>query len=289
MSNLLPGATRHELAQHKLLPRAARAAVGIGERRSRDVGAGLEFADFRPYEPGDDLRYLDRHVHARLGQHVVRQYALDKQLEMTLLLDGSGSMTVNDGAKFRMACELASALCYVALRSGDRVALTAGIAGRFFRHPVLTAESGMGQALSWIGRLEPSGTVSLSRFSGSARQLAAAGLLVVVSDFLTDDARSALSVWGRTWSEVIALQVLHPTEVEPVFMEAGTVVVDYETGDEVMVDGESLPSRYASAMKMWNDELAATVRSFGGQWYSFTSNRLVPEALGELRRGRLIG
>lgn len=289
MNTLLPAAIRHELAQHRLLPRAARAAVGIGERRSRDVGAGLEFADFRPYEPGDDLRYLDRHVHARLGQHVVRQYALDKQLEVTLLIDGSGSMVVENGAKFRFACELAAALCYLTLRSGDRVILTSGIAGRFSRPPVLTAESGMGQALSWLDRLKPSGTVSLSRFAGSSRQLAADGLLVVISDWLTDDARSALNTWGRTWSEIIALQVLHPKEIAPEFVESGTVLVDHETGAEVLVDGESLRSRYDSALASWNDELAATVRSYGGQWYSFKSTTGITEALADLRRGRLIG
>ncbi len=68
------------------MPRAATASLGIGERRSRAKGAGLEFADHRAYQPGDDIRHLDLQLHARLGEHYVRQYSVFRQLPVTVAL-----------------------------------------------------------------------------------------------------------------------------------------------------------------------------------------------------------
>lgn len=289
MSVLLSAETRHELAADKLLPRSARATVGVGERRSREVGAGLEFADFRPYQAGDDIRYLDRHVYARLGQRVVRQYALDKQLEVTVLIDGSGSMAIEGAAKFRMARELMAALCYLALRSGDRVRLAAAVDGRLMQHPTLTAEAALKQALGWLDRLEPRGRVSLAQAARGAGQGSNEGLLIVISDWLTEDAPIALRSWGRTWAEVIAVQVLDPVELQPPLMESGALVVDIETGGEVQVEGDSLQTRYSAALESLRAELAGTVRRNGGQWYSFSTVDTVNGALRALRRGRLIG
>lgn len=289
MSTLLPAEIRRELASDTLLPRSARATAGVGERRSRDVGAGIEFADFRQYQAGDDIRYLDRHVYARLGQRVVRQYALDKQLEVTLVLDGSGSMAIEGGRKFRVARELMAALSFLALRSGDRVSLMAASDGRVQRHPSLTAEVALRRALGWIERLEPAGIVSLGHVAHDTARRPGEGLLIVISDWLTEDASLALTSWGRSWPEVIAIQVLDPVEAQPPLLESGTVVVDLETGTEVHVEGDVLQRRYATEFEAWRTELAENVRRHGGQWYSFSASDPVHVALRALRSGRLIG
>lgn len=289
MSELLPAETRRELAMDTLLPRAARAAVGVGERRSRSVGAGIEFADFRPYMAGDDIRFLDRHVYARLGQRVVRQYALDKQLEVTILVDGSASMAVEGARKFRLARELTAALCYLALRSGDRASLVAAVGGRVLRHPMLTAEASLRQGLDWIERLQPSGAVALREVPLLGHRRLNEGLLIVISDWFTEDAVAALRSWCGWWSEVIALQLLDPLEIKPPLLESGTVVVDLETGAEVHVAGDSLQGRYAAELESWRTDLAESVRRHGGQWYSFAATDSAPTVLRALRAGQLIG
>lgn len=289
MSSVLTPGILREIAQDRFLPRVARAAVGVGERRSRAVGAGLEFADFRPYQVGDDIRYLDRHVLARLGQQVVRQYALDKQLEVTILLDGSGSMLDEGGTKFRFAQMLMAGLSFVALRSGDRVRLGIASDGRLDTYPTLTAEAGLRGALGWMERLRPAGRVSLAKIALAAGQRPDDGLLVVISDWLTDDAEAALRTWGRSWTEVVALQVLGRGELEPVGIESGALLVDSETAEELHVLGDSARERYTAALEAWRAELAGVLRRLGGHWYSFPSDLDPREAFGALRRGRLIG
>lgn len=289
MSSILTPGILREVAHDRFLPRIARAAVGVGERRSRAVGAGLEFADFRPYQVGDDIRYLDRHVLARLGQEVVRQYALDKQLEVTILLDGSGSMLEEGGGKFRFAQVLMAGLSYIALRTGDRVRLGVASDGRLETYPTLTAQAGLREALGWIERLRPAGRVSLAKIAMAAGQRPDDGLLVVVSDWLTDDAAAALRTWGRSWTEVVALQVLARDELEPMGIDGGALLVDSETAEELHVLGDTGRGRYAAALEAWREELAGVLRRLGGHWYSFPSDLDPRAAFAALRRGRLIG
>src|SRR5690606_20908473 len=110
MSRLLPPEVRRELDRLRLRPVSALPTAGVGERRSRAVGSGLEFADFRSYQAGDDIRYLDRHVMARLGQKVIRQYSVDKQLQVTFIVDASASMACGEQSKLVRAVELCAAL-----------------------------------------------------------------------------------------------------------------------------------------------------------------------------------
>ena len=72
----------------------------------------MEFADHRRYQPGDDLRHLDTHLHRRTGEHYVRQYEVHRQLPVTIIIDGSASMNFGNPTKFAFACGLASALAF---------------------------------------------------------------------------------------------------------------------------------------------------------------------------------
>ena len=80
------------LQRSRVLVRSAKATVGVGERRSNAKGSGMEFLDYREYQPGDDVRHLDPHLFARTGGHYVRQYAVYQQLPITIIVDGSASM-----------------------------------------------------------------------------------------------------------------------------------------------------------------------------------------------------
>ncbi|MFD0711368.1 DUF58 domain-containing protein [Paenibacillus sp. GCM10027626] len=124
---LLPPAVLH------LMERLAVAAKGggrgglQGKRRSRNVGSSLEFADFRPYVPGDDIRRIDWNVYGRTGRAFIRQYWDEQQICVHLLVDASRSMTFGyprkDGNKFYYALQLAACIGYAALAGEDRVAV----------------------------------------------------------------------------------------------------------------------------------------------------------------------
>ena len=94
-----------------------------GERRSQNRGTGLEFTDFRRYEPGDDLRYLDWNVYARLEKPFIKLFQVDEELSVSILIDTSQSMAFGQPSKLEYAKQIAYALGYITLANSDRLFL----------------------------------------------------------------------------------------------------------------------------------------------------------------------
>src|SRR5574337_380272 len=118
--------TLRKLEQLTLIAHKVRAGVMKGERRSTKRGTSIEFADYRDYTRGDDLRRVDWNVYARLERPFIKLLEEEEDLAVHLLLDASRSMDsgMEDQHKFRYAQRLAAALGYVALAAGDRLTLT---------------------------------------------------------------------------------------------------------------------------------------------------------------------
>src|SRR5262249_10171018 len=93
------------------------------ERRSRKVGAGVEFADHRDYAPGDDIRYLDWNLFGRMERLLLRLFEEEEDLHVYLLCDASGSMRTGHPPKLEYASKVAAALAYVTLSNLDRVSI----------------------------------------------------------------------------------------------------------------------------------------------------------------------
>lgn len=168
--------------------RAAPAAAAAGLRRTRTRGAGIEFQDYRHYQPGDDPRSIDWTVEARLQQLVVRVSRGDGQLKLHLLVDVSASMTAGAPDKLHAAKKMAAALCYIAAERRDAVGvatfndgITAHLqpaAGRSQMFRIFeTLRSATGGGRSAIDR-------ALTDYAGAVR---GGGLAVVFSDFFQAD------------------------------------------------------------------------------------------------------
>ena len=97
----------------------------LAQRRTMQLGGGIEFADHREYTPGDDFRYLDWNVFARHGELLLKRFQEEEDLHVYLLLDCSRSMAFGDPPKFDYARQVAAALGYIALADLDRVAVVA--------------------------------------------------------------------------------------------------------------------------------------------------------------------
>src|SRR6202522_2974230 len=95
------------------------------ERRTKKSGSGVEFADHRDYQPGDDFRYLDWNVYQRFERLLLRLYEEEEDLAIYLIVDASASMGFSGGEKLRYAKRLAAALAYVGLANLDRVSIIA--------------------------------------------------------------------------------------------------------------------------------------------------------------------
>lgn len=264
----LPPAVQQELARRRLVSSGrARAQGGAGERPSRARGAGLEFADHRPYAPGDDIRALDAQVSARLGTPVVREYVVHQQLPVLVVLDASASMGAAGPAKFGLARALAGALAYAGLAGGDRVqAVTFGDGVR--GSGALQGVNRATELLGFLGRARPGGTGSLhGALTHAAAQAPRGALVVLVSDFLAGDELAALAHAHGRAQEVLAVQVLDPCELDPALLGRGpTRLEDAEGGGEL--DLELTPATldaYRRALADWNAALGAALARHGGR------------------------
>jgi uncharacterized protein (DUF58 family) len=202
-----------------------------GERRSTKRGASVEFADFRNYVHGDDLRYVDWNVYARLEKLFLKLYVEEEDLHVHLLLDTSRSMGFGTPRKLQAAARVIASLGYIALCRLDRVSVTA-ITDRPGRR--LTNIRGRGSAatlFSWLSGLQAEGHTDLARALREYALLARSpGMLVVASDFLAPGIEEGLRALAGRRFAVTLVQTLAPEEIDPP-ISGDLRLVDSETGD----------------------------------------------------------
>lgn len=244
---------RLSLVSHKRL--AGRMA---GDRRSPRRGAGIEFADFREYAPGDDFRRVDWNLYARCGKLFLKLYSLDEDRTVSILVDCTRSMDFGEPAKGLYSRRAAAALAYLALAGMDRVKV---VALRQDENQVLGPLRGRAQfrrVLEWLETLSCDGTGGLGqclrRFTAAERY---PGLAFVLSDFMEEGLPESLRGFGARGFETAALQVLSPQDLHPEL--AGDLrLVDAESQDELEVTVTSfLLNSYQKALKELQDGLRA--------------------------------
>jgi len=281
-----------KLEQASLVARHIRTGQTTGERRSTKRGTSVEFADYRDYAKGDDLRRVDWNIYARLERPYVKLFEEEEDLAVHLLLDGSGSMDWGDGGdrgtrrqgdngtgsrgsdkrdaigenKWVYARRLAAALGYVALTSGDRLTVASLNSQPATRNSQFGPVRGRGHTLclfEWLESLEAAGTTDLnSSLRSYAISGGRAGLVVLVSDLFSPagyvEGLTSLAARGH---EVVLLHALSPDEVEPP-LGGDLRLLDVETGDpqEVTIDG-GMRALYRSRLAAWRDEIRAACRA----------------------------
>jgi uncharacterized protein (DUF58 family) len=191
-----------------------------GQWRSRTSGSSAEFSDYRTYTAGDEFRRIDWNAYARLERLFVRLYRAEEDLALTVILDASASMGWGAGkaSKGRLAAQLAGALTFIALQSGDRVALAAARGTAV----VERLQSLRGEAAAWpawrmLERLQFSGSTDLdAALATSASYLRGAGLTVVISDLFSPGGyqHGIDSLLARR-QDVLLVHVLAPDELQP--------------------------------------------------------------------------
>jgi len=202
-----------------------------GERRINAAGASIEFHDYRQYQPGDDLRYLDWHAFGRLDRLVLRLYLDEVDLLLQVIVDASGSMAVGDPPKSGYALRLAAALGYIGLVGLERVAVGYVAAGRGAATRPMRGRGAFGPLVRFLEAIEFAGGTALNAsLDVEARRLPRRSRLVVITDLLDragyQDGLLALQAAGH---DVFVIHLLAPEEIEP--PELGDVrLVDSETG-----------------------------------------------------------
>ena len=210
-----------------------------GERRSLNRGTGMEFADYRAYEPGDDLRYVDWNIYARLGRLFIKLHHTDEDLPLALLLDSSRSMEFGTPTKLTCAKQIAAALGYIALAHADSVAVYTCTERLSVTLPPTSGKSQFSRLTKTITAIAADGR---TRLTECLKQLPmyqrSPGMVVILSDFLDPDSYTTgfKSLLGRGFL-ITALHLVSEEEIDPqTHMEnAATggdwLVEDAETGE----------------------------------------------------------
>jgi uncharacterized protein (DUF58 family) len=263
-----------------------------GGRRSVKRGQSVEFADYRDYSLGDDLRQLDWNVYARLERLFVKLFVEEEDVTVTFLIDASASMAAGSPDKLQFAKRAAAALGYIGLASEDRV-VVAALAGRTARRQ--SALRGSGRVFRLLSNLSaiavadgPTDLLAAARHA--AAQLTGRGVVVLISDLLDPSADHVIRDLAGTGSELIVLHVLSPQELDPVF-EGDLRLVDAETGDgvDVTVDLATLDG-YKARLAAWKDGFAELARKRRASYVDLPTDLPLAELVfAELRRRRVLG
>ncbi len=240
---------RARLAGLRIVPRRAAGRGGIGLHASRSRGAGLEFAQYRAYEPGDEPRQIDWKLYGRSDRFFVREAERESPLRMWILLDASASMAQADEARpawsrFDAARLLVACIAEVALRQGDdfglivlhdaglRLVPAAGGVRQRDRLRLQLQQSAPGRAFPASTCLSP----VWERIGGD-------DLVLAIGDWFDDDAVALPEKLAAAGREVVALQLLTVEERDFPFRD-GRRFVDPETGEALPGDGPALRAGY---------------------------------------------
>jgi uncharacterized protein (DUF58 family) len=305
-----------KLERLALYSRQAMAGQMQGERRSPKRGQSVEFADFRPYAPGDDFRRIDWNAYARLERFFIKLFVEEQDLTVHLLVDASRSMDWGKPNKLWYAARAAGALGYVALAGLDRVTATALASGPQENGLYFAPRRGKQQAMAlfaFLGALTAHTSASdhagatADPFSSSAGHLAPRlqsyaraavrpGPLLLFSDLMDVDWSDGLNALAARGFEVTVLHILSPDEIDPTGSEwlaaapsGDFKLLDVETGGEVeiTVDFETV-QRYRQALTSWQTELSRFCGARGMHYVPIETSVAFEELLFAVLRQRKV-
>ena len=286
----------HALARLAAVPLfARRAMVGSvsGMHASPHRGASVEFAEYRRYVPGDDLRRLDWRAYGRTDRYYVKEFEADTNLRLCLVIDTSGSMGFGSTAltKLQYARRIAGALAYLAIQQGDAVGLTC-IANEIVQQiPARRTPSHLRGILDVLEHAQPHGPTELisclHEFAETNTQRA---LVIVVSDLFVDPLplRTAIDHLRFRKHDIALFQLLDPQEVSFDFHRP-TRFVDLEGDTALLADPSEIGDRYLQALSEHLEAINHIVLESAVDYQKIVINEDYEQALFRFLAGRARG
>jgi uncharacterized protein (DUF58 family) len=266
-----------------------------GLHRSPGFGFSQEFAEYRPYSPGDDLRYIDWNVFARTERCYLKRYRGETNTLLTVLLDASNSMKYSSHrvSKMDYARFAAASLFYLTTQTQRDAAglIVFDSELRDYIRPS-TRHGQLYRLLSGLERAEARARTDFAKPIQHFQQyLRRRGIVVVISDFyeVPDRVVQALEPLRFHGNEVLLFHVLDPKEIRPEIRQA-TTLIDLETSETLEVSPEYVQNDYSAKVDTHLETLRDRARGSGMDYYLLSTDRPLDGALREyltIRQGRL--
>src|SRR3989442_3471465 len=246
-----------------------------GERRSKRKGQSVEFADYRNYVIGDDLRFLDWNLFARLERLFIRLFMEEEDLHFEVLVDNSLSMDFGSPSKLHYAKQLAAALGFIGLVNMDRVVIEAFNDRVTQTMPAARGRRSLWRLMDFLQKIEPAGPSDLKKSLRTfSLKCSGKGIIVLLSDLMDKGGyEDALRYLVTRQLDIYVIQILSQEEIEPeVVGDLKLVDIEDEDVAEITVS--------APLLKRYKQNLAAyraALHEFctrRGITYLFTSNQV---------------
>jgi len=256
-----------------------------GLHQSPYHGFSVEFAEHRPYMPGDPIRHIDWKVYARTDRYVLKRFQEETNLKGYILLDASASMAFSssDFSKLQYGVHLAAALVFLMLEQRDAAGLAIFDDQLRKLLPPKSVKSYLNLILAELEAIQPSGRTGIGQaLHRVAERMKRRGLVVLISDLLDEPEQIISGLKHFRWDghEVIVLQVLDPLEMSFAFPRDARFH-DLETQETMITQPWHLQQAYQQEMNRFLEELKAGCRENGVDYALFSTRQPYDYALME--------
>jgi uncharacterized protein (DUF58 family) len=257
-----------------------------GLHRSPDFGFSQEFAEYRAYTPGDDLRHVDWNLFARTERCYLKRYRGETNSQLTVLLDASNSMQFTSGPPMKMdyARFIAAALFYLAIRNQRDAAglIVFDDEVREYIRPS-TRPGQLARLFAALEHAEPRARTDFGKPLAHFQSfLHRRGIAIVISDFYEEPETIVRTIEPLRYRghEVVLFHILDPQEIRPV-LKGSALLVDLETGGKLEVVPDYVKTSYRAKVDAHIENLRSRVRGAGMDYQLLVTDQPLDSALRE--------
>lgn len=286
---ILQPAVLARLGSLELIARAVVEGAFVGLHRSPKFGFSQEFAEYRAYNEGDDLRFVDWNVFARTDRAYIKRFKGDTNTRVTVLLDASGSMNFgNPVSKWQLAQYLCASLAYLIKNQHDAFGLTVFNTQIVSELPPSSNPDLLQRVLSQLHAAKPEeGTDLVQSLQALSQRITRRGLVILVSDLYanSDELIQALQPLAHSGQELIVFHTLDREELEPNQARI-SALKDLETSDKVIVAPEFLSGTYRTRINEHCEAIESTCRRMGAEYVRVMTDEPLDSVLHSYLRRR---
>ncbi len=237
-----------------------------GQHKSPHKGSSVEFAEYRKYVPGDDIRLLDWRVYARTDRFYLKEFEADTNLRAWFVIDCSASMgySSHGPTKLDYARRMAATLAYMLVQQGDAVGLTCFAGDTFLDIPARRNAAHLGNIFDGLAKLKPKGKTALvPALHALAERIPQRGLVIIISDFFTpvDTLLPCFQHLRFRKHDLAIFHLLDRAELKFDFTHP-TRFVDLETQSTLLTEPEIIRARYFEELNRYLEQLKTGCREF---------------------------